>query len=243
MKQLGKSILLSIVLPVVFTTTGYGSDILRQSSTSSTSTGSGSSTSTSSSSPVASVSSPAQDLLARTAQAIAAVQAMQIAAHSTAASGANNLGLDPNHAGLTLPNVPNGLVLGGLQPAGAANSSFWQGATNPTQTVSNGQTTVSITQTSQQALLNWNTFNIGKNTTLTFDQSAGGANVSQWIAFNTIKDPSGIPSQILGNIVAQGQVYLLNGNGIIFGGSSQVNVGSLVATLSLIHISEPTRPY
>ena len=230
MKQLGKSILLSIVLPVVFTTTGYGSDILRQSSTSSTSTGSGSSTSTSSSSPVASVSSPAQDLLARTAQAIAAVQAMQIAAHSTAASGVNNLGLDPNHAGLTLPNVPNGLVLGGLQPAGAANSSFWQGATNPTQTVSNGQTTVSITQTSQQALLNWNTFNIGKNTTLTFDQSAGGANVSQWIAFNTIKDPSGIPSQILGNIVAQGQVYLLNGNGIIFGGSSQVNVGSLVAT-------------
>ena len=230
MKHLGKFILLSAILPVVFTTVGYGSDILRQSSTSSTTSGSSSSTSTASTSSVASVSSPAQDLLARTAQAIAAVQAMQIAAHTAATSGANNLGLDPNHTGLTLPNIPNGLVLGGLQPAGAPNTSFWQGASAPVQTVANGQTTVTVTQTSQQALLNWNTFNVGKNTTLSFDQSAGGANVNQWIAFNTIKDPSGVPSQILGNIVAQGQVYLLNGNGIIFGGSSQVNVGSLVAS-------------
>jgi large exoprotein involved in heme utilization and adhesion len=39
-----------------------------------------------------------------------------------------------------------------------------------------------------------------------------------------------VPSEILGQIRADGQVYLINRNGIIFGGSSQVNVGTLVAS-------------
>jgi filamentous hemagglutinin family protein len=89
---------------------------------------------------------------------------------------------------------------------------------------------VSIKQTAPQALLTWQTFNIGKETTLTFDQTAGGANVSQWIAFNKVNDPTGVPSQILGSIQALGQVYVINQNGIIFGGSSQVNTHALVAS-------------
>src|SRR5262249_30184960 len=80
------------------------------------------------------------------------------------------------------------------------------------------------------ALLAWETFNIGRNTTLTFDQSAGGPNVSQWIAFNRINDPSGLPSQILGFIRAPGQVYVINQNGIIFGGSAGVELHALVAS-------------
>lgn len=97
-------------------------------------------------------------------------------------------------------------------------------------TGANGQVTDTITQQAQQALLYWNTFNIGKNTTLDFDQSAGGANVGQWVAINEIEDPSLRPSQILGLIEAPGQVYVINQNGIIFGGSSQVNVHALVAS-------------
>src|SRR5262249_35776155 len=42
--------------------------------------------------------------------------------------------------------------------------------------------------------------------------------------------PSASPSKILGVIKAEGQVYLINRNGVIFGGSSQVNVGSLLAS-------------
>ncbi len=167
------------------------------------------------------------DRLARTTQALQAVQALQAAARAAAAAGANNLGADLNHPGQTLPNVPNGLVPGGLV---VAPGGVWQGANLPVQTAAAGQTTVSITQTSQQALLNWQTFNVGKNTTVNFDQSAGGAGVGQWIAFNTISDPSGVPSQILGSIQAQGQVYLINQNGIIFGGTAQVNTHSLVAS-------------
>ena len=137
--------------------------------------------------------------------------------------------------------MPNGLTTGGLkvapgvpanlaQPTASENPALWTGAALPTQTTANGQTNVSIVQTSQQAVLNWQTFNVGRGTNVTFDQTAGGAVATQWIAFNKINDPSGVPSQILGSINAVGQVYLINANGIIFGGSSQINLHTLVAS-------------
>ncbi len=172
----------------------------------------------------------AADALARTTQALQAVQAMQAAARKVALGGPNNLGADPNHLGKQLPNVPNGLAPGGLQVAPGAGSALWQGANLPAQSSDGGRTTVTIRQTAQQAFLTWKTFNVGRNTTLDFDQSAGGAQASEWIAFNKINDPSGVPSQILGSIQAQGQVYVINQNGIIFGGGSQVNVHTLVAS-------------
>ncbi len=173
----------------------------------------------------------AQDSLARTTQALAAVRAMQLAARNNAINGANNLGNHPL-TGAPLPNVPNGLGSGGLQLDShvASDASWWQGAELPTQTTNGGQTSVTVKQTAQQALLNWETFNVGKNTTLSFDQSAGGSNASRWIAFNKVNDPTGNPTQILGSIKAQGQVYVINRNGIIFGGSSQVNTGALTAS-------------
>jgi filamentous hemagglutinin family protein len=176
--------------------------------------------------------SNAQDLLVRTQQAQQAVWAMQAAARAAALNGPNNLGANPNAPGQTLPDVPNGLGAGGLEvaPGVAGTPGLWTGALQPTQTVTSDRTTVTVVQTAQQALLNWRTFNVGKETTLKFDQSAGGANKSQWIAFNKVNDPTGNPTQILGNIEAPGQVYIINQNGIIFGGSSQVNTHTLVAS-------------
>ena len=94
--------------------------------------------------------------------------------------GANNLGADPNHPGLHLPNVPNGLTTNGLQvaPDVRHDPNLWQGANLPTQTVNGDQTNVTIVQTAQQALLNWQTFNVGRDTQSFFDQTAGGANVT-----------------------------------------------------------------
>ena len=183
----------------------------------------------------------AVDRLARTTQALQAARALQAAARAAAANGTASLGQDPLHPAVTLPVVPDGLGLGGLQvasgvpknlakPGAGEDASLWQGAKLPTQTTSGGQTTVTVKQTAQQALLTWETFNIGRQTTLQFDQSAGGADVGQWIAFNKINDPNGRPSQILGAIKAAGQVYVINQNGIIFGGTSQVNVHALVAS-------------
>lgn len=169
----------------------------------------------------------AQDILSRTTQAVQAVQAMQKAARAAAIGGPDNAGRNPAN-GLQLPNVPNGLTPGGLVPEAGGK---WTGAHQPTQTTtSGGQTTVNITQTTSQAVLTWSSFNIGKKTTLNFDQSFGGSQTSQWTAFNIVNDPTGVPSQILGSIKASGQVFVVNRNGIIFGGSSQVNTHAFFAS-------------
>ena len=180
----------------------------------------------------------ARDMLARTNQTLASMRAMQTAARNAANKGPNNLGRNPTTPSITLPNVPNGLLTGGLKvsPLVATDPTKWTGAKLPTQTVSKGKTRVTIKQTEQQALLNWETFNVGKNTKLNFDQSKGGENVGQWIAFNKVSDPSANPTQILGNIKADGQVYIINPNGIIFGGSSQVNARGL--TVSSLPIND-----
>jgi filamentous hemagglutinin family protein len=155
------------------------------------------------------------------AQAVAA----QIAAQQSAQQAAQKQ---------TSP-VANGLAPGGLvvAPGTASNPSLWQNASAPTQTVSNGQTTVQVKQTAQKAILTWSSFNVGSNTTLYFNQSGGnqtnGSN-NNWIALNRVIDPSGVPSQIFGQIKAEGTVYILNHNGILFGAGSQVNTNSLIAS-------------
>ncbi len=234
---------LGVCVALAATVTAHGRDILRPGSGTIPSA-QGIATGASSGAIASQARANALDAMARTTRALQSVQAMQTAARAAAIAGPNNLGVNPNNKALQLPNVPNGIVAGGLVPdsglpaAGAKTGSFvvppsWTGVGGLTQTSggsSGGTTTVNIQQTSQQAVLNWNQFNIGKQTTVAFDQSAGGANANQWIAFNKITDPSGVPSQILGSITAQGQVYVINQNGIIFGGSSQVNTHALVAS-------------
>jgi filamentous hemagglutinin family protein len=161
----------------------------------------------------------AQDRLARTTQALQQMQAAQAAARSAAAT-ANHLGMNPL-TGAPLPVVPDGLGPGGLDLDRVVS-----GANNPVQSGNN----VTVRQNESQALLHWKTFNVGRNTTLNFDQSAGGADAGKWIALNKVTGTDLAPSQILGSINAQGQVYVLNQNGIIFGGASQINTRTLVAS-------------
>ncbi len=174
------------------------------------------------------VAQQSMSALLRASQAVAAMQQAQAAARAAAANAAS--------AGAGLPAAPNGLGVGGLQVAtgAAAGSSLWQNASLPTQSASNGQTLVNINQQAAQAILTWQTFNVGSNTTLNFNQQGN----SNWVALNRIIDPSQRPSQILGSITASGQVYVINPNGIIFGGASQVNVGALVASTASIADSQ-----
>ena len=178
-------------------------------------------------------SQPSIQNLAHVAQGIAA----QLAAQQTAAAA----------AAAAPSNVPNGLAPGGLQVAPGVSSNvssanLWINASLPTQSVAaNGQVTVDIQQTAQSAVVTWQTMNVGKQTTLNFDQ-AGGAQTSganNWVVLNRVIDPSGLPSQILGKITAQGSVYVINRNGILFGAGSQINVHSLVASsLDLLNTTD-----
>lgn len=148
-------------------------------------------------------------------------------------------------------SVPNGLVKGGLEAAVtvkvtnladiAGNGlNVWQGADLPTQSVTaaTGAVDVTVNQTDSRALLSWNSFNVGRDTTLTFNQQGH----SDWVAVNRVVgginpdtgllDParSPTPSQILGKIKADGTVYVLNRSGILFGATAQVDLHSLVAS-------------
>lgn len=106
----------------------------------------------------------------------------------------------------------------------------WQGAGLPTQTTtSDGKVKVTIDQTQERALLSWNSFNIGANTTLKFNQQQNGVAQPGWVAVNRVTN-SIAPSQILGNLQADGTVVVLNQSGIIFGQNSQVNTHSLLAS-------------
>ncbi len=99
--------------------------------------------------------------LTRATLAVQAVQAAQTAAHNLALGASSS--------------VPNGLAAGGLvvdpRVTSGADPSLWVNASLPTQSTSNGVTTVSIQQTGQRAVLTWAQFNVGVNTILNFDQS------------------------------------------------------------------------
>ena len=151
--------------------------------------------------------------LNNTVAAIAAQQAAQAAGRAAA------LG--------TVQGVPDGLGEGGLKVDNSL-AQGWQNAKGPQQTQSGGKTTVKIEQTADKAILNWETFNVGRNTTVEFAQQ------SNWAVLNRVNDPSARPSQIQGQIKGDGTVMLINRNGIVFSGSSQVNVRNLVAAAANI---------
>jgi len=78
--------------------------------------------------------------------------------------------------------------------------------------------------TSQAALLNWSSFNIQQGETTTFIQPSANS-----VVLNEIGGAN--PSQIFGNLNANGTVILANANGFYFGPNSMVKVGgSFIAT-------------
>src|SRR3990167_8699996 len=78
--------------------------------------------------------------------------------------------------------------------------------------VSVQQTTNStvVNQSSQKAILNWHSFNIGQPESTHFQQPAGG------VALNRISPTQG-PSSIYGKLTATGQIILMNPAGVYFG--------------------------
>jgi filamentous haemagglutinin family N-terminal domain len=106
-----------------------------------------------------------------------------------------------------------------LAHAGPTGGVVVDGTGSITQTGVNTQ----VDQVSDRLSLEWDTFNVGRNERVQFVQPSADA-----IALNRILDNSG--SQILGRIDANGQVILMNPNGIIFGRDAVINVGGLVAS-------------
>ncbi len=163
-------------------------------------------------SPTASAAVQAQIALSVGNLARAAQALKSMAARQAAASALNVL---------SNPGNP----LSGLVPD---TTTQWINANAPTISGS----TETVQQTAANAVLTWTKFNLYTGETLVFDQR-GKAN---WTVLNRVNDTA--PSQIFGAIKAPGSVYVINRNGILFGGSAQINVHSLIA--SSLDIGAPT---
>ncbi|MEW5802591.1 MAG: filamentous hemagglutinin family protein [bacterium] len=88
---------------------------------------------------------------------------------------------------------------------------------------------LTVYQEEKDAVISWESFNIGKDAHVHFDQDKQ----TSWTVLNRIFDHS--PSQIFGRLTADGKVYLINQNGILFGPGSRVNVHSLIASSLNLH--------
>lgn len=128
-----------------------------------------------------------------------------------------------------------GLRLFALLPLAAGTALAWGGTVAATQLPTGGAVSagsgsigqsgaaMTITQQSQNLAINWQSFDIGQGASVTFNQPGSNA-----IALNRVLGSG--TTQILGQLTGNGQVWVLNPNGVLFGGTAQVSVGGLVAS-------------
>jgi filamentous hemagglutinin family protein len=83
--------------------------------------------------------------------------------------------------------------------------------------------TLTVRQGSNKAAIDWTGFSIGQGHTVNFVQPSASA-----VALNRVLGTD--PSIIQGALNANGHVFLLNPNGVLFSPTAQVNVGGLLAS-------------
>jgi len=89
-------------------------------------------------------------------------------------------------------------------------------------TFERGAQFLNINQASQKAIVNWQSFSIAANEAVRLNQPTQGVALFRVVGSD--------PSHIFGSLTATGSLFLSNPNGVLFGRSAQVDVGSLVAT-------------
>ena len=108
---------------------------------------------------------------------------------------------------------------GGL--AQAAPSGFELKAGDSRISIDNLTTT--ITQSTDKAVVNWNDFSIASNEVVKFIQNNPSS-----VALNRVTGTES--SKIHGALTANGNIFLINPNGILFGANAQVDVAGLLAS-------------
>ncbi len=97
--------------------------------------------------------------------------------------------------------------------------------------ISRQQSQMTIEQTTNRAAIDWQGFDIGSAAHVDIRQPS-----SQSVLLNQVL--GGSPSQIFGNLTANGQVFLTNPNGIYFAPGATVDVGGLVATTHRLSVED-----
>lgn len=90
-------------------------------------------------------------------------------------------------------------------------------------TMSQQGSQLTIQQGSASLITNWQSFNIGRDAAVRFVQPSANAT-----ALNRVLGSD--PSHLFGQLSANGRVFLINPNGVLFGASARVDAGALVAS-------------
>ena len=116
------------------------------------------------------------------------------------------------------------LAFGGIDIRDAAANPTGAQLTAGAATVSqpNAQTVI-VNQTTHRAALDWTSFSIGAGESVIFQQPSASA-----VALNRVVGPTA--STIHGTLQANGQVFLINPSGVLFGRGANVDVAGLVAS-------------
>src|SRR5262244_394687 len=114
------------------------------------------------------------------------------------------------------------LALGAAPAAGGPAGSTVVGGSATIQ--GQGGPAVIVNQSSSSAIINWNTFNIGVNESVRFNQPGTSS-----VVLNRVTGGLG-PSEILGTLTANGRVFVINRDGILFGPNAVVNTAGFLAT-------------
>ncbi|MEJ0099946.1 MAG: filamentous hemagglutinin family protein [Pseudomonadota bacterium] len=107
--------------------------------------------------------------------------------------------------------------------AGACGSSVTSWVSSGAAQATRTSDTLTINQSTDQVTLNWSSFNVSADGHVIFNQPSRSS-----IALNRIFQDS--PSQILGRVDANGQIYLINPNGMVFGKTATVNAAGIMAS-------------
>jgi len=132
--------------------------------------------------------------------------------------------------------VPTAVLAGAMaasaSPANAQSVDIDVNTTPTGETVVGGdvsfdrpdESTLNITQGTARAYIDWQNFDIGANASTNFDQPGQNS-----IAVNRVT-MGDRPTQILGSLTANGQVFILDPNGVYFGKNSRMDVGGILAS-------------
>ncbi|MFL4999160.1 MAG: filamentous hemagglutinin N-terminal domain-containing protein, partial [Xanthobacteraceae bacterium] len=89
-----------------------------------------------------------------------------------------------------------------------------------------GSRNVTIDQWSHRAVINWYTFNIGAGESTRFNQPDSSS-----VVLNRVTGGVG-PSEIFGTVTANGRVFVINRDGILFGPNAVIDTAGFLATTS-----------
>ncbi|ORT99722.1 surface protein [Anaerovibrio sp. JC8] len=97
--------------------------------------------------------------------------------------------------------------------------------------------TLNVFQTSKRAIIDWESFNVGKDATVNFVQTLNGKPNVAAMTLNRVNAAGGM-SEIAGQINSIGSFLLVNPNGIMFYEGSAVNAAGVVLSTAEINADE-----